>query len=187
MKRNGFVSTTLVISFVIMAMSLVLIIMRQFELTNFHAYNITQGARERLLNAKMPNCTWSPAPLMRRHNNHASGSIVLECFHVDGIRALPADICSSGQATRNTIANTWIQRTTEGAGNDAQFNVTVVNTSCEQIGGLNYSVRIVFALGTNTPGNYRLTLTAGTPAQPRIRTNDDFNNQALQSGLIRVQ
>ena len=172
MKNNqGFISTTLVVSTIIISLLLILIIMNRSERISVFATNVTAQNRERLVDFKTPNCFWGNPPLMRIQPGQgiATSTIILQCTHVDGIQTL--------LNTPHSTIISWVNRRNANnryvniALNDPQFQIEVV-----RIIAIPNGYRIVFRLQSNNPGSYFLIFT-----QNRIRTNDGFGNHPLWS------
>jgi len=194
MDNRGFISTALVVSVSILAMILLLSIIRSFETNNFHAYNITRGARDRLTDAKNPNCSWGQTPFMKIHQTAAmeeagidavaTSAILLNCSHVDGINthSIPTD---------DEISNNWItiKRYNENIAewqildnNSMAFNVEVANINTSGNEASILEIRIIFNLTSSLPGRYILVLERSS-----IYTFDEFGNIELTTREIVVE
>ena len=83
MKR-GFISTSMVISVIVLAMAIVMVMITTRETNSILETTIADNVRTRLVNAKVPNCMFGAAPYMVIYENKASAIIIMTCSHIDG-------------------------------------------------------------------------------------------------------
>ena len=167
MKNNkGFISTTMVVSVIILAIGLTFLIIRQFEVNSFFAHQYTQAARERLATTKHPNCFWGRPPLMRRHptTGMATTVLTLECTHVDGIVT----------PTNAIVNNLTIRR--RGNNNPIPNNIDNLQTRWLNLNLIPNGFQIAFEIQSRAPGDYSITLNANA-----IRTRSNFGNFPIAS------
>ena len=82
MKKNGFISTSLIISIIVLASSIIFLIINKSENNNNLTTIIELKAKERLTEVKKPNCFFGLAPTMELG---VTSFISLTCTHPDDI------------------------------------------------------------------------------------------------------
>lgn len=172
MKNNrAFISTGLVVTIIILSILLIVIIMRSFGQVNTFSYNVTFRSRQRLANAKHPNCFWGTLPTMRLVGGIATSTITLQCTHVDGMRPLAYRGVDRPELYERIL--TWITRTNAAnnqyAGNALQIDVI-------RVVAIPNGYRFVFSVEARAVGRYNLTLNENS-----LRTMENFYNLRLST------
>lgn len=165
MNNKGFISTALVITTIILAAAIILLLINKVETNSNFSSAIATNVKTKLVNAKSPHCFWGSAPYMTLFQGVATSSILVSCFHIDGINSAIEELNIENLTSYFEISN------------PAKISVTKVLV-IPKTNGYN----ILLELSSVNAGKYTLKLKKNT-----IETNDGYYNLERISKFIVVE
>ena len=178
MEKKGFISTSMVISIIVLAMAIIMVIITNRETNSILEATIAENVKTRLASTKVPNCVFGAAPYMILYENKASATIIMTCSHIDefinDIKSEVTDETIDLYFSRHLLSDdTYIN-------NENDLKIRLIKAAPYPEDSLN-QFRIVLEISSKNEGEYYLRL-----EKEKFKTKDGFDNREIRSKKILV-